>query len=213
MSADSSANYGPEDFQRDTNVSRETMAKLILYAELLIKWNGAVNLVSKNSLKSLWQRHFLDSAQLAPLIDKHARADPICLDMGSGAGFPGMVLAVLQVGRWTLVEADQRKIAFLAELCRVCEVSVRLRGGRIEAMDPFCADVITARAVAPLGELMKYGKPFVNERSVCLFSKGRRYGDEIIEAQGDWVFEPQIFPSMSARDGRIVMIAGAYDGR
>lgn len=208
-----SADYGPEDFRRDTNVSRETLAKLVLYAQLLAKWNKAVNLVSNASLKSLWKRHFLDCAQLAPLIEQHAPAHPICLDIGAGAGFPGMVLAIMQVGEWTLVESDQRKIAFLSELCRVCEVSVRLRAERIEAMHPFSADVITARAVAPLGQLMRYGKPFVNEGTVCLFSKGRRHADEVAQAQSDWVFEHKLFPSKSDPEGCVVMIEGSFDER
>lgn len=205
--------YGPEDFRRDTNVSRETLAKLVLYAQLLAKWNKTVNLVSNASLKSLWKRHFLDCAQLAPLIEQHARAHPVCLDIGAGAGFPGMVLAIMQTGEWTLVESDQRKIAFLSELCRVCEVSVKLRAERIETMHPFSADVITARAVAPLGQLMKYGKPFVNEDTVCLFSKGRLHGAEVTEAQGDWAFEHKLFPSKSDPDGRVVMIEGVFDER
>ena len=202
--------YGPSAFQRDLNVSRETLARLEKYAELLQKWQAKINLVSTRSLKDLWRRHFLDSAQLAPVIQKVGGASPQCLDFGAGAGFPGMVLAIQGVGEWTLVESDQRKAAFLAELSRSAEVSVTLRRERIETMEAFAVDVITARAVAPLERLLTYAKPFVAEQTICLFPKGRRYAEEIDEARDRWDVEVEALPSRSDADGRILLIRGPF---
>ena len=200
--------YGPSAFQRDTNVSRETLERLETYAALLQKWQPKINLVSSASLNNLWRRHFLDSAQLAPLIGENGPPSPKCLDFGAGAGFPGMVLAILGVGTWTLVESDQRKAAFLAELSRSAEVSVTLCRERIETMDPFPVDVITARALAPLEQLLAFAQPFVVEPTVCLFPKGRRYADEIDKARDRWDFDLQTLPSRSDPDGRILLIKG-----
>ena len=208
-----SVEYGPSAFQRDLDVSRETLARLEKYAELLQKWQAKINLVSRGSLKDLWRRHFLDSAQLAPVIQKVGGASPRCLDIGAGAGFPGMVLAIQNVGEWTLVESDQRKTAFLAELSRSAEVSVTLRGERIETMEAFAVDVITARAVAPLERLLTYAKPFVAEQTICLFPKGQRYAQEIDEARDRWDVEVEALPSLSDADGRILLIRGLFHER
>lgn len=202
--------YGPSAFQRDLTVSRETLARLETYAELLQKWQAKINLVSTRSLKDLWRRHFLDSAQLAPVIQNVGGASPQCLDFGAGAGFPGMVLAIQGVGEWTLVESDQRKAAFLAELSRSAEVSVTLRRERIETMEAFAFDVITARAVAPLERLLTYAKPFVAEQTICLFPKGQRYAEEIDEARDRWDVEVEALPSLSDGDGRILLIRGPF---
>lgn len=205
--------YGPPAFQRDTNVSRETLDKLQTYAALLEKWQSRINLVSRATLKDLWRRHFLDSAQLAPLIQGNAVASPKCLDIGAGAGFPGMVLAIQSVGTWTLVESDQRKAAFLTELSRKVEVSVTLRGERIETMESFPVDVITARALAPLEQLLTYAQPFVAEQTICLFPKGRRFAEEVEKARDRWDFNADIHTSLSDSEGRILLIKGPFHER
>lgn len=208
-----SQEYGASAFQRDINVSRETLDKLQVYAALLQKWQSRINLVSAATLKDLWRRHFLDSAQLSPLIRENAVTSPKCLDFGAGAGFPGMVLAIQGVGTWTLVESDQRKSAFLAELSRNVEVSVTLRSERIETMEAFPVDVITARALAPLEQLLTYAQPFVAEQSICLFPKGRRFAEEIEKARDRWDFNAETHSSLSDSEGRILLIKGPFHER
>lgn len=205
--------YGANEFQRDANVSRETLDRMEVYAALLQKWQAKINLVGPATLETLWRRHFLDSAQLGPLIRESAVPAPKCLDIGAGAGFPGMVLAILGVGSWTLVESDQRKAAFLAELSRSVEVSVKLRRERIETMEAYPVDVITARALAPLEQLLAYAQPFVADHTLCLFPKGRRSAQEIEEARIRWEFDVESHPSRSDPDGRILLIKGPFHER
>jgi len=140
---------GPEGFAAQTGVSRETVARLEGYAELLKRWSGRINLVSRNTLGDLWRRHFLDSAQLLPLIPQKARS---LVDLGSGAGFPGLVLAILGVSGVELIESDKRKGVFLREAARLTNTPVKITDSRIEMAKPHAADVVTARACAPLGK-------------------------------------------------------------
>ena len=116
-------------------VSRETLARLEAYAELLTRWSARINLVGRDTLADLWRRHMLDSAQLLPLVPDSAQS---LIDLGSGAGFPGLVLAILGVRGVELVEADSRKAAFLREAARISEANVAIRPCRIAAVPPAC---------------------------------------------------------------------------
>ncbi len=152
----------PEDFRRLTDVSRETLARLECYAALLRKWNRAINLVGAGSLRDPWRRHFLDSAQLLPLLPPvPGGRDRILMDLGSGAGFPGLVLAILGAGRVHLCEADRKKAVFLREVARETGTRVRIHDRRIEDLAPFPVDAFTARACAPLARVLSYAAPFL----------------------------------------------------
>ena len=133
----------PDGFAALTGVSRETLARLEAYAELLKRWSGRINLVSRNTLGDLWRRHFLDSAQLLPFIPDKARS---LVDLGSGAGFPGLVLAILGVQGVALIESDKRKCVFLREAARIATAPAKIVDSRIETVKPHPVDVVTARA-------------------------------------------------------------------
>ena len=164
-------------------VSRETLARLEAYAGLLTRWSDRINLVGRDTLTDLWRRHMLDSAQLRPLIPDGAQS---LIDLGSGAGFPGLVLAILGAPGVELVEADSRKAAFLREAARVTEANVTIRPCRIAALPPHPVDVVTARAIAPLDRLLDLAWPFLGPGTACLLPKGERAEEELTLARKDW---------------------------
>jgi 16S rRNA (guanine527-N7)-methyltransferase len=172
-----------DEFAAAAGVSRETLDKLVLYGELLKKWQNSVNLVGKATLDDLWRRHMLDSAQLFPLIPPACRR---LLDMGSGAGFPGMVLAIMGARGVELVESDQKKALFLREAARATGTEVTVHGCRIEDMAPEPADVVTARALAPLDRLLPWVAPFMGPQSIGLFPKGVDVERELAAASRHW---------------------------
>ena len=193
------------EFQAITAVSRETGARLMAYLELLRKWQPALNLVGPATLKDPWRRHFLDSAQLAPLLPPMARR---LVDFGSGAGFPGLVLAILSGLETDLIESDSRKAVFLREAARLTAAPVTVHAVRIEDMQGLRADVVSARAVASLDQLCAYAAPVVGENGVCLFPKGRTGAEELTGAQKKWTMDTEIFPSQSDPSGRIFRLTG-----
>lgn len=201
----------PEDFRRKTGISRETLVCLETYAALLVKWNRAINLVSAASLEDLWCRHMLDSAQLLPLMP----AEPggrrrVIVDLGSGGGFPGLVLAILGAGRLHMIEADRRKAEFLRTVLRALRVEAEVHSLRIEAMPRLAADLVTARACAPLARLLDYAEQFspalCDEPLQCLFPKGRRVDEELTEADKQWNMRVERVPSRSDPGGTILQI-------
>ncbi len=210
-----SVGFDSAAFARATDVSRETLLKLEAYAALLEKWQRSVNLVSSASLPDAWRRHFLDSAQLAPLILAANRA-PRCADLGTGAGFPGMVLAIMGVGTWTLIDSDRKKLVFLQEAARVTGVSVKLLPSRLEAVEGVIADIVTARALAPLGKLLGYAAPLLAEGGSAFFLKGRDADAELADARVQWAFRADTYPSATDLEAKIVQIqdvARAVSGR
>jgi 16S rRNA (guanine527-N7)-methyltransferase len=196
-----------EEFAAAVAVSRETMDRLVAYAALLDHWQRRINLVAADSLGDLWRRHMLDSAQLLPLI----QAPPAsALDIGSGAGFPGLVLAILGVRGIRLVESDARKCAFLREAARVAGLAldrdVFIVNRRLEAVPPFAADLVTARAVAPLDSLLRLAAPFLRPTTISLFHKGNRAAEELTEAGKTWRMKVERFPSRSDPSGTILRL-------
>ena len=195
-------------FQAKFNVSRETIERLECYYSLLERWNARINLVSAASLADCWGRHFNDSAQLLPL------AGPDCqswLDLGSGGGFPGLVIAILAPAlRVTLVESDARKAVFLREAARVCNVEVSVLAERIGDVAPQDADVISARALASLGDLLGFAERHRSRRGICLFPKGGNVHNDIVSAQKLWRFDFVLHPSLTNKDSAIVEI-GAFE--
>lgn len=201
MSADRP--LGAEGFAAATAVSRETMERLEAYAALLAAWSARINLIGRSTLDDRWRRHFLDSAQLLPLLPEGARS---LIDLGSGAGFPGLVLSILGVPRVELVEGDSRKAAFLREAARVTNASAVIRGCRIEAVPPHEVDVITARGCAPLPRLLALSKRFIGSGTVCLFLKGTRAEEELTEAGKAWTMTASRHPSRADRGGCILLL-------
>jgi 16S rRNA (guanine527-N7)-methyltransferase len=199
-----------EGFQAATGVSRETLVRLERYAALLRKWQPAINLVGSRTLDDLWRRHMLDSAQLAPLAQGLGKR---WLDIGSGAGFPGLVLAILGVGEVHLVESDARKAAFLGTVIHETTAHAVVHVARIESLPAEPYDVITARAVAPLAQLLAWGSRFAAENTISLFPKGQDVDVELTEAAKCWKFDAERVPSRSDPRGSILLVKGAYRER
>jgi 16S rRNA (guanine527-N7)-methyltransferase len=196
--------FGPEDFAARTGVSRETLARLKAYADLLLDWNARHNLVARSTLPDLWHRHFWDSAQLAPLIPENART---LADLGSGAGFPGLVLAAMRPGlAVTCHESIAKKCVFLRTAAERMGLQVAIENARIEDLPRKTYDVVTARALAPLPLLLTYARPLTGPNSVCLFLKGQNLGSELTEAHKSWKMEASQVPSQTDPSGAILVV-------
>jgi 16S rRNA (guanine527-N7)-methyltransferase len=190
------------------DVSRETAARLDAFAAVLGRWAPRINLVARGTLADLWRRHIFDSAQLLPLAPAGAR---IWADLGSGAGFPGLIVAILAAEaaprlEVTLVEADARKAAFLAEAARVAEAPVRILAERAEAAAPLAADVVSARALAPLPALLPLVHRHLAPGGVALLPKGAGHGRELDAALECWRFSVQKHPSRTDPAAAILAI-------
>jgi len=189
------------------NVSRETIARLEDFCALLLKWNQRINLISKSNEGDIWPRHVADSMQLYSL---GGDADQWA-DLGSGGGFPGIVLAIIAKEyhperRFSLVESDGRKCAFLREAARNADANVIVINQRIEDTPPLNADILSARALTSLDGLLGFTTLHRNENGVSLFPKGIRYQQEMTDAQKSWHFEPTIHQSSTDPQGVIVEI-------
>ncbi len=195
---------------RQLDVSRETLQRLKTYEALLKKWNPAINLVSPNTLKDAWDRHFIDSAQIFDLAPENARH---WADLGSGGGFPGMVIAILAAEkapdmRVTLVESDQRKATFLRTVARETGVAATVIAKRIEDVPPLQADVVSARALASLAQLLGFAERHLCPDGIALFPKGAAHDRELAEARESWHFEVQETRSQTDPDAVIFSIGG-----
>jgi 16S rRNA (guanine527-N7)-methyltransferase len=179
------------------------LARLEGFAGLLAKWQRSINLVAAGTLPDLWRRHMLDSAALFPLIPAGARS---LVDLGSGAGFPGLVLAIMGVPEVYLIDSDARKCAFLTEAARRLVPAVKVHRGRIDAITPIPADVVTARALAELDKLLSYSKRFLKPDGVCLFLKGQHFEDELTRARQTWRMTVGVFPNPADSSGKILQI-------
>lgn len=189
-------------------VSRETMQRLKAYEALLRKWNPAINLVSHSTLDQLWDRHFVDSAQIFDLCFARGR---LWADLGSGGGFPGLVVAILAMERRsdlsvTLIESDQRKAAFLSTVAREVGAKVRVLPNRIEAMPGLGADTLSARALAPLVKLLEYAELHLTPGGLALFPKGATHEEEISQALEKWRFSYEVTRSMTDASAVILSI-------
>ncbi|HEM45717.1 MAG TPA: 16S rRNA (guanine(527)-N(7))-methyltransferase RsmG [Alphaproteobacteria bacterium] len=193
----------PEAFAAEAGVSRETLDRLRVYADLLVKWNRRINLVGRSTLPDLWRRHMLDSAQLYPLLPARARS---LVDLGSGAGFPGMVLAIMGVPDAHLIESDRRKCAFLRAVARATGTPVTIHAGRIESVPGFAADVIVSRALAELAQLLDLAENFLGKHSILLFLKGRGVDLELTRAAERWKMRVRKVPSRTDSEGSILRL-------
>lgn len=201
---------GKDAFCATVDVSRETLARLEAYEALLKKWNGAINLVSPQTISQVWTRHFLDSAQIFTLRAENARS---WTDLGSGGGFPGAVVAIMAAEQapglaLTLVESDTRKAAFLMTVGRELGLKYRVLSQRIEAIPPLSSDVLSARALAPLAELLGFSERHLAHGGICLFPKGVRWREELAEAEKLWAFKTTLHKSVTDSEAVILKIEG-----
>lgn len=192
-------------FLEHIDVSRETLERLELYAALLEKWQKKINLVSKKTIPDLWTRHFLDSAQLFQHLPS---PDSKILDLGSGAGFPGLILSILGARNVSLVDSDSRKCAFMREAARQTESPVTVFELRIESLPPTTYDVVTSRACADLNVLLELSSTYRHPESICLFLKGRHYKEELTTAKKSWKLRETLIPSLSDDEGTILRLEG-----
>jgi 16S rRNA (guanine527-N7)-methyltransferase len=200
---------GPAALLAGRSVSRETLGRLQIYADLLRRWNPTVNLVSQGSLEHLWSRHILDSAQILDLAPPAAT----WVDLGSGGGFPGLVITILGADErpalaMTMVESDARKCAFLATVARETGVAPRILTARAEDVPPLAADVVSARALAPLPVLLGLSARHLAPSGTALFLKGARHQPEIEQALAEWRFTYQKHPSLTDPAAVILSIKG-----
>lgn len=192
------------------DVSCETHDRLHAFIDLLQRWNRRINLIGPSAVETIWQRHVEDSAQLSGFIKPE---HDTLLDLGSGAGFPGLVLAILARDRHpqltvSLCESDTRKCAFLREASRQTDTSVVILNQRIEAMSAQPSDVITARALTSLDRLFAMAERFAHEKTELLLLKGAKAEQELTDAARTWHSKAERFPSLTDRDGVILRVTG-----
>jgi 16S rRNA (guanine527-N7)-methyltransferase len=199
--------FGPTEFAKAIDVSHETLARLKAYVGLLIEWNALHNLVSAKSLETVWQRHVLDSAQLIRFVPDQAVS---LIDLGSGAGFPGLVLAAMlseRAGFHAVVcESIAKKCGFLKAAAGLMQLNVEVRNMRMEEAKPEPFALVTARACAPLDKLLCYARPFQGSRTTNLFLKGQNVGSELTESSISWKMDVQRHASLTDPSGVILEI-------
>jgi len=176
------------------DVPRETMERLEIYADLLRKWNPRINVVASSTLRELWTRHIADSLQISGLASANS-----WVDLGSGGGFPGLVVAIAQADlpgfRMTMIESDQRKCAFLRTVIRETGAPATVLAERIEQALPQGAEVVSARALAPLDQLLAHVERHRRADGCALFLKGESWQKEVEAAQQNWRFTYEAEPS------------------
>lgn len=190
---------------RSWDVSRETQEALDRFVALLLRWNPTVNLLAQSDEPNVWDRHIADSLQLVPLVTSPPER---AIDLGTGAGFPGLILALATGIQFDLIEADQRKAAFLREAARATGACVRIHATRIEAAKVAPAALITARALAPLPKLLELAAPLLAPGGMCLFMKGANADAELTHAATEWQMQADGIPSRTASGARILRITG-----
>ena len=199
-----------DDFCSIQYVSRETYDKFKIYYETLIKWQKSINLISNSTLDSVWRRHILDSAQLYKYT-QNIKGN--ILDFGSGAGFPGLVLAMMGNDNINAVESDEKKCIFLKEVARLSDTKINIHNSRIEKLKFINPELITARALAPLVKLIEYIENYMKQGNnlrknlpKLLFLKGKNYKQELSELKKIRNFDVTVCPSLSDEYGKILNI-------
>lgn len=191
-----------ESFVAHCSVSRETFEKLEIYARELVAWNTKINLVGPDTVQNLWERHILDALQLLTFLKSAKKI----VDLGSGAGLPGLVIAIASDFNVSLVESDQKKVAFLRHIKGLLGLDVSIQAVRIENVTAKF-DVITARALAPLDTLLSYAEPLLEAGGRCVFLKGESYENEVEEAEKKWHFNISVYPSLTHKSGAIIELS------
>ena len=192
------------------DVSRETLEKLKSFEDLVVKWTAKINLIAKGTVSDVWDRHIVDSVQIwdqAPQNWSH------WVDIGSGGGFPAIPIACIASekkpeSRFTLIESDQRKGAFLRTAARELDLNVKVISERIEKAEPQSADVISARALASMTDLLGFAERRLVADGTCLFQKGKTAEQEIFDARQHWVFDYKSTPSITDPEASLISIKG-----
>lgn len=205
--------FGPEQFRAATGVSRETLERLAIFVELLTEQNRTLNLVAASTIVGVWHRHMLDSAQLAAL----ASGD-VWLDIGSGAGFPGLVLAILGVGEVNLIERGARKAAFLRSAVAATGARAMVHACPVEEitrsdLGSHGADVVTARAVARPDRILELSEPLAAPNATWLLPAGRGAASALTEAQKNWTLAAETLPSRTDPESGILRLRKVARGR
>ncbi|MCA0908118.1 16S rRNA (guanine(527)-N(7))-methyltransferase RsmG [Ruegeria marisrubri] len=197
----------------DLNVSRETFERLVIYVDLVKRWNPKINLVSKNSLGHIWDRHILDSVQVYRCADRF----DTWADLGSGGGFPGMVCAIIAAeenpgAAFNMIESDQRKSAFLRSVARECGIKCTVTSKRIESVDPLAANIVSARALADLRTLLSFCDRHLHTNGTALLPKGANWKKELEDAREEWNFKAEAITSLTEPQAVILKINGVSRG-
>jgi len=187
-------------------VSHETFERLIIYKNLVLKWQKSVNLISLNTIPEIWSRHFLDSVQIAPLLGNN---NSTVIDLGSGAGFPGMLMAIVGWNNVHLVESDKKKCIFLNEVSRETNTPIIIHNDRVENLS-FRSDIILSRACASVSQLLDWSEKIVSHETKCFFHKGKNHSIECEMAKKDWMFEVKFHPSITEKDAAILELSDVY---
>ena len=196
--------YGPDEFSRDISVSRETLVRLREFVHLLLRWQRSFNLVGSSTVVDIWRRHILDSAQ----IYQYLKPSGCLVDLGSGAGFPGMVLAIMGHPAVKLIESNGKKCAFLRNAAQTLDINAEVIQCRIEDHKPTKrAAYITSRALAPLEKLLNYSEPIISPHGKCIFMKGTNVVSELTKAKKIWNMDVQKHVSMSSPRGVVLEIS------
>lgn len=190
------------------DVSRETFDKMQKFVALVQKWTPKINLIGSSTVNDIWDRHVVDSAQLYPLSPPTFHH---WLDLGSGGGFPGIIMAIIGLehqpnAHFTLIESDNRKSAFLRTAVRELSLQATVIAERIENTSPKNADVISARALGSLSSLLPDLKRHLHSDGAALLHKGRQYKGEMLDAQLNWSFELNDYPSITDSEARLLEI-------
>ena len=188
-------------------VSRETIDRLEAFSTLTVKWTMKINLISKPSVPDIWNRHIIDSAQIFP----YAREAVHWVDIGSGGGFPAIVLAIMAkeiapLTKFTLIESDARKCTFLRTAIREFDLNAYVMTQRIEDVEAQYADVVSARALGGLPDLLPHIKRHISPTGSALLMKGRKYASELESVSDDWDFDLVEYPSITDPESRILLL-------
>jgi 16S rRNA (guanine527-N7)-methyltransferase len=200
--------YGIPKNDMFKNVLRETMSMLEKFVQRLSFWQEKVNLISRGNPGEVWDRHVLDSLQLMSCVPENTK---VLTDLGSGAGFPGLILSIVSDGRFQvkLVESRNKKCMFLQEVIRELNLNAEVNCARIEKITPWRTDVITSRALARLPKLLSYSCRFIGPETKLIFHKGKSVDEEILEAQKEFSFEVEKIKSCTSEEGWILVITNA----
>ncbi|MGB7244573.1 MAG: 16S rRNA (guanine(527)-N(7))-methyltransferase RsmG [Sulfitobacter sp.] len=198
-----------DDFRTRLNVSRETSERLSAFVDLLTKWNSKINLVSKSSMEQVWIRHVWDSVQIYGLAPKGG----LWTDLGSGGGFPGIVVAILALQaspdqRFVLVESDQRKATFLRVAIRELGLNATVDASRIESLPPANSDILSARALADLSTLLAFSDRHLSLGGIAIFPKGENWTKEVAAARAEWSFDLETHTSVTDPSAAILLVKG-----
>lgn len=205
--------YGPEEFALDFNLPREALSRVQEYVTMLGQWQGKMNLIGPKTLPHVWSRHMLDSAQLLNCLSPDvSRETTTWVDLGTGAGLPGVALALLGVKKVHLVDSSAKRCAFLRNVVRKLDIPAEVHCSRIEDLKSIPADYVTSRALAATAKLVTYAQPFLKPNGEILLLKGQDVEDELTQTAISRNMGIERYPSRTDPRGVILRITGAYYG-